>query len=114
MKTRIILFAGSACLALFLFSFKSLSRSGGNTGKTIMLSVLNGKSDDSGFMLTYGDGKIEKIPITSKLKVMDPTTWVGVQAQTTIILNDLRDKGYRFVGNASTVYGTQVMVLEKD
>ena len=107
MNAKTILLSLTALSLLALLSFKNFSDDG--KSKTIMVSMIS----DQYFMITYGDGSVEKRKFNVELKGMNTRTWIDLQAQATSILNEMREKGYRMVGTADLVY-TQPTILEKD
>jgi hypothetical protein len=107
MKTKAILLTGVIISLLISFSFKSTGND--EKSKTILISII-----DAGFRITYSDGTIEKLPFKTRIKVLDNSTWVEAQAQATQIINEMRERGFRFKGTATLFGGMQAMVLERD
>lgn len=109
MKTKTILISLGLFAVLSFFSFKNYS--GQALSKTIIISMVNG-GDNEGFNILYGDGKKEIRPFTSKIKAMNTDTWIGAQQQAAVLLNEFREKGYRYVGSHTVL--SPIMILEKE
>jgi len=110
MNTKTIIFSLTMLVVLSLFSFKA--NTSDDSPKTILISALNGSGENEGIIITYGDGKKETRPFITKIKGLNADTWVQYQLQTTIILNEFKEKGYHYVGSHKLM--TETMILEKD
>ncbi len=106
--TKLILVAAGLILGFFIYSFKSAP--GGSVSKSALVIFVMEKGNNQGFIINYGDGKIEKRP--TDVKVTDVNNQIELQSKLAVIITELKDKGYHYAGSHPFFFST--MVFEKD
>lgn len=110
------LFIGIAAIATtcLFFSFKQGEKEGTNTA---IVTPVDGKGDNSGFLIMYGDGSMEikKFDFKSGSENM-----IQGEATLAVVMNELYQKGYRYAGSGGYthkaggfVFPLTFMVFEK-
>ena len=85
MKTKICLTI-AAIATLSFFSFKTATRE--PESRAAMVSLVNGKGENEGFVITYGDGKIERRNF--EVKIMKVESWIELQSKMTMVINEMK------------------------
>ncbi len=95
MNAKLVLFASAVLILIALYSFKN-SSSDPDT-QIAILGYHLGKSNDDNFIITYGDGSMEKVPFT--FRPTSKESYLEKQQKLTAIMNQLRKKGFRLVSS---------------
>lgn len=114
MKKKLILTSLVVALAAGFYSFKSIGEKESNSVALVM--SFDGKGDDDGYMILYGDGSSETVSF--KIKYNSPENAMETAMVTSKMMNAMHEKGYRFAGthitpNSYNTVNFTYMIFEK-
>ena len=93
MKVKLLILAGTIVVMTAVYSFQNAPQ---YQSSIALLNYQVGKDNDDNFVITYGDGKIEKTPFL--FKMMNPQSRIDRQLVVANLYEKLAQNGYSFVG----------------